>query len=349
MSSKLQRRQWLKASIAAHPLFFPKSSNGAPATPTHQSNGGKECNLAALPPFGFSAVYQSSGPDEVKPHMLPPGIVETLSKDYWPRYDSVTGTWNGDSAATMLSLTKLEIIVISETQRILDSKVRTDSIASPTHKDLYLAEDNPPFPKFSDDSIEQRWDRNSFLAYCDQDDYGIGNSMYESFYRNGLRLFPQLTTTLKSIMQRPRAQQAAYILGFPAFNCLPSLSAGTPSFVGGHALKAAIAGSAVYILFRDIAPAHLMEKWSEYVVGIADRRVFAGQHYPTDNFASWHCALATFDMIFKGNSNAAQWFLKNSIIKYSKVYSVVTETFSRKSTAYSRSITALNSVMHEGG
>ena len=92
--------------------------------------------------------------------------------------------------------------------------------------------------------------------------------------------------------------------------------------ISGHGLQSAIAGSFVAMEFAAEFSSNprLKECWSQFMVDVGDRRVFAGVHYPSDSLASWYCAL-----VFVGRFYGAEVrrFLWDAITTKSRVYAEV--------------------------
>ena len=94
---------------------------------------------------------------------------------------------------------------------------------------------------------------------------------------------------LKDTFQRARPYQTAKILDQPN-NLLIATSATTPSFPSGHAIQSMcmIAQTHEILIARNLASydANAKRALLRYGYDIGDRRVIAGVHYPTDNYAS---------------------------------------------------------------
>jgi len=88
----------------------------------------------------------------------------------------------------------------------------------------------------------------------------------------------------KDTFQRARPYQVAFMLGSPLQHRLAT-SATTPSFPSGHALQTYCEVAAILDLDLSLA-ADIQSALFSLAHDVGDRRVLAGVHYPSDNYAS---------------------------------------------------------------
>ena len=67
----------------------------------------------------------------------------------------------------------------------------------------------------------------------------------------------------------------------------------------------------------------------QYMVDIGDRRVFAGVHYPSDNLASWFCALRLCDHFFSTAGQDAKTLMWEAISQHSAVYKAMASAIAK--------------------
>ena len=144
---------------------------------------------------------------------------------------------------------------------------------SQSHEDLFRAEDRYP----------------DVWAYSDAIRMPLSNDE-KAHVESEISMCGYIMLRLKDYFQRARPYQTARMLDFP-LKPLASGSAATPALPSGHALQTMCAFAATYevLVVRPNASAFDASAWRalmRYAYDIGDRRVVAGVHYPTDNYAS---------------------------------------------------------------
>ena len=105
------------------------------------------------------------------------------------------------------------------------------------------------------------------------------------------------------------------LLGETDFFYASAKSADTPSLVSGHCLQGVIGGCTAFFKLEPHlnAVAQSKEFLQQLTVDPGDRRVFAGVHYPSDNIASWYCALRLCSNLFGDEGKNVKDFLWGAI------------------------------------
>ncbi len=196
--------------------------------------------------------------------------------------------WPPDDMDQQIELTKvdLELLLQIRADRLLDklpdSPVR--SLNCNTHKDFFKLEDTGE----QLGALQRHYDRTADQAL-------VLNGLPRVFIEG---IFHKMTSGaiffFKQELQRPRPYQAAYILGFTAFNYEEATSALHPSMISGHCIQGLMGGVGIFErLLLDRIP-FSEDSWTalqQFIVDFGDRRVMAGVHYPSDNISSWLLAL----------------------------------------------------------
>lgn len=111
-----------------------------------------------------------------------------------------------------------------------------------------------------------------------------------------------LLHSLKNGFQRPRPFQIAYDLSYPEFLVKMSPSAQSAALPSGHCMQGLlnaitadnrIPSTSIWHKHKNELPV--------WAAGVADRRVYAGLHYPSDNLASWIAVGHMIAAIFSGD------------------------------------------------
>lgn len=222
----------------------------------------------------------------------------------WPIFDVASGSWKGAAAANMIDLTLADLELLPELQAQFTAKARNLPL---THGDLFGIEDADDATFVSDELkivIDRSIDR-SLRLYLKPT--GVDPEILAAAHiaRMG-KAVGWLPLHLKQQLQRPRAHQAAFMLGRP-FTYHIAGSAASPAMVSGHSYQGLYSGiTSFYHAKQRGLGAPVLKALAQYAVDVGDRRVFAGVHYPSDNVASWISGLLAAPFIFS-DSKGTSW------------------------------------------
>jgi hypothetical protein len=271
-----------------------------------------------IPPYGVLYKSLKSTAEGSPDSVLDPkrwtktfvAVVGAINENLWPCWDYNKRDWSqSKTKSAMTSISMADLKCIKKLSSWLTKPVDGTSMPQPTHGDLFLLEDRG---KMGADIMASQ---KHYLS-CSFGDFK--DAIADAKGMSGLREYIAKT---KFIFQRPRPAQMSLLLREP-IEVEYAESSLTPSLVSGHALQGIMVLTAAYMNMRtklDATQESIIMKWA---VGIGDRRVFAGVHYPSDNFASWFVAsqIATSIWPKAGEANEAKAFLWNAIAKYSLVF-----------------------------
>ena len=239
-------------------------------------------------------------------------FVDDVADFLWPSYDFQTQTWCGAAQLKAMKLTHADLDLMRTTlsPKLLEAVlVRPDdesSMCEVTHKSMFQKEDEPTEP--------------TLFAMLDLYLPTVPAAMLASLKNdslNALGAFGPAPLRFKERMQRPRPYQVAFMFKRSDFSWELAKSSMTPSIPSGHSLQALIGFCSGYMALRlelqDVAGA--IDALQQYSVDFGDRRVFAGVHYPSDNIASWLCALKLCDHLFGEAGQVAKDFMCAAIAK----------------------------------
>ncbi|HYC36981.1 MAG TPA: phosphatase PAP2 family protein [Usitatibacter sp.] len=249
----------------------------------------RELTLEDLPPYGFMPdIWQSVSQDTTPSPFWrgTPGewrvFVENLlglvTQHVWPTYTRGRG-WDAVPArANAMALTTLELDVMQELHA---ARYRAAAWAGEgsTEEMLFNGEDDVLW----DDSILRHCPGLAFLR----------DPIRRLYYEMNDRRQRSVVLALKWRLQRPRAALVAYMQGRPTWFWGTAKTAMSPSMISGHAMQGCLLGCVVFA-YLNRHEKELAKKYREalqrWTMGIGDRRVLAGVHYPSDNIASWMVA-----------------------------------------------------------
>lgn len=227
------------------------------------------------------------------------GLISGIETHIWPRWNFATGTWAGALTPTYIeALTRADLNCVQNLNRNIPDNSREWL--------LFIQEDRPG-------------SRADPLAAVRQD-ARLPPAFINNLAINTIALKPYIAGS-KFLFQRPRPAQMALILSIP-ITVLYAESSLSPSLVSGHGLEGIAGVCNAFTATRAGLSAANTTAAKEWAVGIGDRRVFAGVHYPSDNFASWYVAsqIAPFIWTTPGDAAAAKAFMWEAISQHSLVY-----------------------------
>jgi hypothetical protein len=245
----------------------------------------------------------------------------------WPQWDRATACWVGAASARMKALTEADLGLMKDLSQLLQLEASfplpapapapgadPNAGAKPkglerSHLDLFYAEDRSARPTLG---VYLPKLEASVLADVDK------------AVADWLRGYGDAHIVFKLRFQRPRPYQMSYLLGAPSDDYVYRFgaSAVTPSLISGHAFSGLLVRCGALLDKRLVIESHLhgLSAMKQYMVDIGDRRVFAGAHYPSDNLASWYCALRLCDHFFSNAGQDAKSLMWEAISQHSAVY-----------------------------
>jgi hypothetical protein len=239
-----------------------------------------------------------------------------LASVLWPEWDQNSQAWSGSSASWMYSLTADELKLIDYLwKNTLQTKPMSPVLGPncPAHIMFFRSED-----------ISQWFSMYNF--YDSTLPSGLIDTFGQVLETRKLGKYGTTHLQIKTLFQRPRAFQTAFLLKNPPLRPLQAISAGSPSFCSGHALQALMGIGAVmeFVLLNGVklSPA----SWSalrQFAVDIGDRRVMAAVHYPGDNLASWIIAMRLANHVFR--TNGVKIHLWQAISRQSVIYPLLAD------------------------
>jgi hypothetical protein len=245
-------------------------------------------DIANIQPYGFMAHnFERALGDRVVPKAWPPGENleswidrerDLLAQLAWPWWDRQHG-WQGAAKSTALDLTRADLDLM---RRLADENFRFTARHGDGHTHAWWFQ--------LEDSLFKNWDRRhpgcfpASKVALDKFEYWFGFGGTDG-------LCGCIHWKLKSQLQRPRPAQMAWLLGKPSPGQRYSSSAWSPSAISGHAFQGLMACISVHRAVGGQLSTAEIEQLKRLAVDIADRRVYAGLHYPSDNAMSWRVAL----------------------------------------------------------
>jgi hypothetical protein len=274
----------------------------------------------SIPPYGV--VYSALADTAKKPpnDVVTPStwtndfaaLIASLETQIWPAWDYAKGVWRTGAATSKIeTLTGADLRCIAQLNKRLDEPAEGTITPPPKHLSLFDLEDACG----TDANVT-----NGRAHYLREDAI-----VDETMIRTANRLLPDLRPYIhktKFLFQRPRPAQMSLLLNVPIKVEYASSSL-TPALVSGHALQGIVLLTDVYLQAlqqKDPLPAPEKTIAMQWAVGIGDRRVFAGVHYPSDNFASWFVASQLAKTLWPGKEREAKAFMWKAISDHSSVY-----------------------------
>lgn len=228
-------------------------------------------------------------------------LADEVAEFLWPRFDAATGMWVGNSVVGAVALTAADLQLMAGLKSQLLQPATARVTNGVLHRVFFAEEDlAPPGANYA------RYDPAMPADFMTK----LPDDILEGVVR-----VRSLMLMLKQRFQRPRPYQASVLLGKLDFVHLAAKSADTPSLVSGHCLQGAIGGCTAFVKLRPYLDAidRSEQFLQQLTVDPADRRVFAGVHYPSDNFASWFCALRLCSNFFADDAKDVKAFLWGAI------------------------------------
>lgn len=265
--------------------------------------------------------------------------VEDISNHVWPKYDEdQEPKWVGGAAAFAQDASDAELdLMVSSFQNtdIISDLVRPplhDSALNPHRNHLwhFYAEDRGGVPEGASE-FEEKASVTPFsnIAFFDSHWAHLSQLVGSISQRKLAGLF-----SFKMNFQRPRPQQAAFILGKSDFeyrNANNHTHTGLhPSLPSGHCLQGFLLTCALVEMLgqRGALDGYDLRGLKQYAVDFGDRRVFAGVHYPTDNIASWVIVLRLIPEIFEAaHRPEIMAFALDAIQNYSRVFELIDDNY----------------------
>lgn len=295
-----------------------------------------QLQIEHLPPYGFLCAESAKdalripakmGEDYDGFHDLVLELAEELAKHVWPIFDRSSSQWIGDARESAIALTRADLEVGSDLAALLSEKISSEisRVDAKTHEKLFLEEDcfviNEKAAKGESPFVI--WGA-SFSDYAYSVDEKLCKDLAVAFDVDGCKESGGLSLALKIMMQRPRPYQVALLLNQIKYENRKALTSQTPALVSGHALQSAIAGCYVVERFeKELNSVEgLLGSWSQFVMDVGDRRVFAGVHYPSDCVASWFCAHRFAKKFYEPNTRKFLW---EAVRGKSRVYAAIAE------------------------
>lgn len=113
--------------------------------------------------------------------------------------------------------------------------------------------------------------------------------------------------SLKAKFQRPRPFQAVLETNSKGFWHHLSQTAHSPSLPSGHCVETLFGALNAYVGFASNSSSIWQQYRNElaaWSAQVADRRVYAGLHYPSDSFASWICVSHLIPVLFSSGDHS---------------------------------------------
>lgn len=255
-------------------------------------------------------------------------VLQLLTTTLWPRFDRDKGIWVGAAASSMAAMTNADFVLLEELRATLDTPA---GLAAPmTHFELFQLEDEPDavitLPDTGDGRFTVTHDRSVDRTLREYLRGILPTATVEPVARGyaaqGYRKFGSLDLQLKQELLRPRPYQTALLLKRDWFTHQWAKSAVSPSMISGHAFQGSMAGVAAFYALRQKPSA--LETLAKHTMGIGDRRVLAGVHYPSDNLSSWITALLLCPLVCPDLDGRT--FLWGAIAGHSSVFTAIKAT-----------------------
>lgn len=284
--------------------------------------------LRQLPPFGFVPIEYGSGVVRID-HLAKEPVATSLAtceselRDYvWPQFDPLKREWIGAAARSAIRVSEEDLSLIQLMQGNLWLPIASPVPAPASNIRLFRDEDVPA------DELQCGVINGAFKSGATVFEYVpadkgklaeiLAIDMSGGEHR---RLAVAALLHLKEAFQRPRPHQTAYLLGHPTYAYRRASTAATPSIPSGHSFEALVSGTIAYVKNLAAMPPGAISSFQQYLVDVGDRRVFAGVHYPSDNIASWYCALSICEALFPATQiDTARDFMWRCIRERSVVY-----------------------------
>lgn len=264
----------------------------------------------------------------------------TLARWLWPRCERATKSWVGAATTLMDGLTQADLGLMKELSRKLqdeasfpipdaEGKLKPKGLER-SHLDLFYTEDRSARPS-----------QGIYLPALDATQLAD----FDKAVLDWLQGYGDAHIFFKLQFQRPRPYQMSYLLSGAADDYVYRFgaSAVTPSLISGHAFSGLVVRCGALLDKLPVVERQLhgLRRMKQYMVDIGDRRVFAGVHYPSDNLASWWCALRLCDHYYGTAGQLAKTWMWEAISEHSAVYSAIKAAAAAPSSVYAAPLAAL--------
>ena len=245
----------------------------------------RRLTLDELPPYGFMPAGWQGIAEARAPSQLWTGtkkqwnafvdeLRDLVDASVWPVHAGRTGWKKGPVKENAGPMTELELDIGAE---LRDRQFGAIAVAgdSTTHAELFYLEDDAPWAE-------------SFVRHCP----GLVHlaPMIERMYHKLPERVGASVLTLKMQFQRPRPYVVSHLQGRDKWTWEHAKTSLSSSMISGHGIMGCMLGCVLFSWLSEYEP-ELAKKYrlalQQCAVGIGDRRVFAGVHYPSDNLASW--------------------------------------------------------------
>ena len=280
-------------------------------------------------PFGFLDVRNEAEPPVLPPDwFVPAGLhadwrhalecnADEIGKNIWPWWDQENCCWSdvGISMYDASSLALADVVICRELAGLLTTPPVSGGHS--THLDCFRGEDIDGLAAPS--------------VYEYLKSTGVSADFSAHAQEAGKRL-ESLTFAFKRRFRRPRPYNAALVLGLSKFPWEYAKSSLHASLISGHGAQGMLGVAAAWLLETAEARETSRARAMQLAVDFGDRRVMAGVHYPSDNFASWvtvtrytkHYALWA-----RSQKLDALDFIESAILQHSTVYALCRHAESR--------------------
>lgn len=254
----------------------------------------------------------------------------------WPEWVDGSG-WTGNAASLAYKMTEREIAVMTEefSKTNILGQAPNHCSSDYTHLDHYEFEDGrlygtllDKFRREDENPDKPRIGRNFFLY-----DHTPKDAPEQAEFLNAIAVSytgktNQFYFWFKNRLVRPRPYQVAQVFGQTDFTSRRALTALHSAIVSGHATTGIMirCGALEQWLDKGNVPELRLESFSQYIMDVGDRRVFAGVHYPTDNISSWSLALSLIPKVFR-HADRIGAIVRSAIQEKSRVYKIIDRVY----------------------
>ncbi len=277
-----------------------------------------------------------------------------IRDNIWPEWVPGTG-WEGDAKAFAAEMSKREVELMTEhfvKTDILGEVPGSSGGAAYTHLDHYEFEDGRLYGKLLEDFRAEDEDpskpkigRNFFLYDNTPTDGGERQAFLSAIADSYTGKTNQFYFWFKERLMRPRPYQMALIFNLPEFRSRRAMTAMHSAIVSGHATTGLMIRCGALEEMLDAGPVSkpMLQSFSQFIVDVGDRRVFAGVHYPTDNLSSWILALTLIPSLFR-HAETITNTVKRAIKDHSAVYDLINKEY-RKEDVFKKPVDLLDNYL----
>lgn len=278
-----------------------------------------------------------------------------IRDNIWPEWVPGKG-WTGSAKAFATEMSEREVALMIEhfvKKNVLGDVpeyVReTSDRAAYTHLDHYEFEDGRLYGKLlksfkseDEDPSKPKIGRNFFLYDNASTDDAERKAFLDAIAASYTGKTNQFYFWFKERLMRPRPYQVALIFGQREFRSRRAMTAMHSAIVSGHATTGLMirCGALEKMLDAGPIPRPMLRSFSQFIVDVGDRRVFAGVHYPTDNLSSWILALTLIPNLFR-HADTITKTVKYAIKNHSAVYDLIDKQY-RKDEVFKKPVALLD-------